>query len=126
MKVVKIAVRIFVFFLIAVSVPSIADTFKPLGPAGILSSNAKEMYIATQAYLSENPDATVDCAVDRKLLREYGYRERGYKAWKGVTCSGKMSATSGSYIVSGSYKWGVTPATITHLGVLTTPVPKES
>lgn len=96
--------------LAAIALPQFAQ-YRKRGYATTLNSDVRVAYTVGLALLAENPGSTIDCSNAAAMLAA------GYLPSAGVTCSGTMTETSGSFTTTGLT--GVTDATITFNGALT-------
>lgn len=101
--------------LAAIAIPQFS-AYRKRGYVATVNSDAKNVFTAAQAYLVDNPSATVTCA---------NTLTSGYTASADVTCGGTMSVSTGSFTLTGSTNWGLTDNTaeISYLGVLTKATP---
>lgn len=96
--------------LATIALPQFAQ-YRKRGYATTLNSDVRVAYTVGLALLAENPNSTVDCSDAATMLTA------GYRPTVGVTCSGTMTETSGSFTTTGFT--GISNATITYLGALT-------
>ncbi|OGP20322.1 MAG: hypothetical protein A2054_06085 [Deltaproteobacteria bacterium GWA2_55_10] len=100
--------------LAAIAIPQFS-AYRKRGYAASLNSDAKNVYTAAMAYLSDNPVATSNCATASTVP--------GYQATTGVTCAGTMDSAAGTFTLTGTTAWGVTTSSIDYLGALTKSAP---
>lgn len=101
--------------LAAIAIPQFS-AYRKRGYAASVNSDAKNVYTAAMAYLSDDPTQTSDC--------EEAATVPGYQNTQGVTCTGTMNGDSGSFVLDAPDAWGVSPATITFEGALTKSAPE--
>ena len=102
--------------LAAIAIPQFS-AYRKRGYAATLNSDAKNVFTASQAYLVDYSDATINCANQGTTDP---LTKGGYLASSGVACTGSISAGGGSFTLSDSAgNWGVTDATIDYTGAFT-------
>ena len=100
--------------LAAIAIPQFS-AYRKRGYAASVNSDAKNVYTAAMAYLSDDPTGTSNCATLATVP--------GYQATAGVSCSGTMTGDAGTFTLDQPAAWGVDNATIAFDGTLTKSVP---
>ena len=101
--------------LAAIAIPQFS-AYRKRGYAATMNSDTKNVYTAAMAYLIDNPTTTSNCNTAAEVP--------GYQATTGVSCAGTISATAGSFTLTGPGGWGVSSSGIDYLGVLTKSIPQ--
>jgi len=101
--------------LAAIAIPQFS-AYRKRGYAATLNSDAKNVYTAAMAYMTDDPTASPDCT--------QAVQVPGYQASSGVSCSGSIGSTAGTFTLTGPTAWGVTTATIDYSGNLTKSLPQ--
>src|SRR5574340_802871 len=84
--------------LAAIAIPQFS-AYRKRGYAATLNSDAKNVYTAGMAYMTDDPTSSPDCSQSAQVP--------GYQHTAGVTCSGTIGSTSGTFTLTGPAAWGV-------------------
>jgi type IV pilus assembly protein PilA len=97
--------------LAAIAIPQFS-AYRKRGYVASLNADIKNAYTAAQAYLVDDPGATLTCA---------NLTAGGYNATDGITCASDIEQSAGGITLTGSAAWGLTTdeAIVDYSGVIT-------
>ncbi len=86
--------------LAAIAIPQFS-AYRKRGYVATLNSDAKNAYTAAAAYFTDNPTATSDCTATSGVLQaSTSASVPGYQPSSIVSCSGTMTASSGTFTLT--------------------------
>jgi prepilin-type N-terminal cleavage/methylation domain-containing protein len=97
--------------LAAIAIPQFS-AYRKRGYVASLNADIKNAYTAAQAYLVDDPGATLTCA---------NLTTGGYNATEGITCASDIEQSDGGITLTGDSAWGLTTdeAIVDFCGVIT-------